>query len=236
MRRGGYRVQPDATQLVEDVNRRLDRLPLSSFSYKLLIMLMPAWVVEAYDIGIIGPTIAVLKPLWSPSAAQVGLLAISSTVAIAIGLIPSGMLVDRFGRRKILIAGIVWFSIFTAVGGLSPNIETLTACRFLAGFGLGAVFPLPYVYLAEFLSPGARGKFVGYLNGLLTVDYVVPPLTAIYLLAHYPQPVAWRLLYLVAFIPLIYALILVFVLPESPRWLASRNKRDEVMCTTSFLV
>ena len=158
--------------LMEDIAGRLDRLPLSSFSYKLLIMMAPAWVIEAYDIGIVGPTIAVLKDLWKPTAAQIATLAIASTIGVVVGLIPSGMLVDRFGRRRVLLYGIAWFSIFTGLGGLAPNIDVLTVCRFLAGLGMGAVFPLPYVYLAEFLAPTSRAKFVGYLNGLLTADYL----------------------------------------------------------------
>ena len=215
--------------LVQDIAARLDRLPLSSFSWKLLIMVAPAWIIEAYDIGIVGPTIAVLKQLWAPTPAQVATLAIASTIAIVIGLIPSGMLVDRFGRRQMLICGIAWFSIFTGAGAFSPNIETLTVFRFLAGLGMGAVFPLPYVYITEFISPAARAKFVGYLNGLLTANYLLPPLAAIYFLGHYDHPVAWRMLYGIAFIPLVYSVILAFVLPESPRWLATHGRSNDAL-------
>ena len=215
--------------LVQGIATRLDRLPLSSFSFKLLLMVAPAWIIEAYDIGIVGPTIAVLKQLWQPTAAQVATLAIASTIAIVIGLIPSGMLVDKFGRRRLLIYGIAWFSVFTGVGAFSANIETLTVCRFLAGLGMGAVFPLPYVYVTEFISPAARAKFVGYLNGLLTANYLLPPLAAIYFLGNYDHAIAWRLLYGIAFIPLVYSVILAYVLPESPRWLATHARGEEAL-------
>lgn len=214
---------------VADIATRLERLPASRFSYLLLLMLMPAWIAESYDIGIIGATIAVIKPIWHPSANQLGLLAISSTVSIVLGLLPSGILVDKFGRRPVLIGGICWFSIFTALGAVVPNIELLTLTRFLAGFGAGAVFPLPYVFLAEFMAPGLRAKFVGYLNGLLTTAYVVPPLVAVYLLAHYPHEIAWRLLYAIAIIPLLYSIILYVWLPESPRWLAVKGRANEAL-------
>ena len=215
--------------LVQQIAARLDRLPLSSFSWKLLILVAPAWIIEAYDIGIVGPTIAVLKDVWKPAPGQIATLAIASTIAIVIGLIPSGMLVDRFGRRRLLLWGIAWFSVFTGLGALSPNIETLTICRFLAGLGMGAVFPLPYVYITEFLSSAARAKFVGYLNGLLTANYLLPPIAAIYLLGHYEHAIAWRMLYLIAFIPLVYSIVLYFVLPESPRWLATHGRSDEAL-------
>jgi putative MFS transporter len=212
---------------IAEIEARLDRLPPSRFSYLLLLLLMPAWIVESYDIGIIGATIAVIKPLWHPSAGQLGLLGVASTVAIALGLIPSGMLADAFGRRRVFIWGLVWFSVFTGLTAFAPNIEFLAAGRFAAGLGLGAVFPLPYVFLAEFLAPEARAKFVGYLNGLLTTAYVIPPLAAVYVLAHFPPETAWRILYGAALLQLVYAVALYVWLPESPRWLVTKGRSDE---------
>ena len=222
-------VEASGSTRLAEVTARIDRLPIARFSYFLLVLLMPAWVIESYDIGIIGATIAVIKTLWTPSASALGFLAVSSTIAICVSLIPAGALADRFGRRRLLIGGIVWFSIFTGVAGFAPNLVWLAIFRFVAGLGLGAVFPLPYIYLTEFMAARMRAKFVGYLNGLLTAAYVVPPLTAVYLLAHFPHDVAWRMLYLIAFIPLAYAVLLYFVLPESPRWLAAHGRGDEAV-------
>lgn len=222
---------PDSAQAraVAEIRARLDRLPLSRFSYLLLVLLMPAWIVESYDIGIIGVTIAIIKPMWHPTAGELGMLGVASTIAIALGLIPSGLLVDALGRRRVFIGGVVWFSVFTGLTAWAPNIEVLTAGRFIAGIGLGATFPLPYVYLAEFMAPESRAKFVGYLNGLLTAAYVVPPLTAVYLLGHYPPAIAWRLLYGLALVPLAYAAILYVWLPESPRWLAIKGRTGDAL-------
>ena len=216
------------TRLAE-ITARIDRLPIARFSYLLLVLLMPAWVIESYDIGIIGATIAVIKTLWTPTAAALGFLAVSSTIAIVVSLVPAGALADRLGRRRLLIGGIVWFSVFTGLAGFSPNLLWLAALRFVAGLGLGAVFPLPYIYLTKFMATRSRAKFVGYLNGLLTAAYVVPPLTAVYLLAHFSHETAWRMLYLIAFVPLVYAVLLYYVLPESPRWLAARGRNDEAL-------
>lgn len=217
------------------VEARLDRLPVSRFSYILLLLLMPAWMVESYDIGIIGATIGVIRPLWQPTAGELGLLGVASTVAIALGLIPSGMLVDAWGRRKVLICGVIWFSIFTALAATSSNIMWLAGYRFVAGLGLGAVFPLPYVILAEFLAPSFRAKFVGYLNGLLTAAYVVPPLVAVYFIGTFPPDTAWRLLHGVAIVQLAYAVVLYVWLPESPRWLASKGKVAEALAIINRL-
>jgi MFS transporter, putative metabolite:H+ symporter len=216
-------------RLTAEVRARLDRIPPGRFAAKLLVLLMPVWLLESYDIGTIGTTIAVLKPLWRPSSLEIGVLGVASTIAIAVGLAFSGRLVDRIGRRRVLIAGVAWFTVLTGIAGLSPNVWTLVVLRFVGGLALGAVFPLPYVYLAEFLPSHARAKFVGYLNGLLTAAYVVPPLTAIALLDLFDQPVAWRLLYLASLVGLGYAVILVRWLPESPAWLASVGRHGDAV-------
>lgn len=215
--------------LTAEIRARLDRVPPGRFAATLLVLLMPVWLLESYDIGTIGTTIAVLKPLWRPSSLDIGVLGVASTVAIAVGLACSGRVVDRIGRRRVLIAGVVWFTVLTGVAGFSPDVWTLVVLRFIAGLALGAVFPLPYVYLAEFLPSHARAKFVGYLNGLLTAAYVVPPLTAIALLDAFDRPVAWRLLYLVSLVGLLYALVLVRLLPESPAWLASVGRHRDAI-------
>jgi putative MFS transporter len=216
-----------------EVRARLDRLPTSRFAWKLLLLLVPVWVLESYDIGTIGTTVAVVKALWQPSGFELGLLAVSSTLAIALGLVPSGRLVDRLGRRKVLLGGVVWFTAFTIVAGLAPNIWVLIVLRFIAGLALGAVFPLPYVYLAEFMSPGLRARFVGYLNGVLTAAYIIPPVTAIYLLSQFDDGVAWRLLHIVSAVGIVYAVAVFKFLPESPRWLASQGRGAEALAIVS---
>lgn len=219
----------DAIRDMAEVRARLDRLPATKFAVKLLLMLVPVWILESYDIGTIGTTVAVVKQLWEPSAFEVGALAVSSTLAIAVGLTQSGRLVDRYGRRAVLLWGVVWFSVTTVIAGLSPNIWFLIIFRFIAGLGLGAVFPLPYVYLAEFMAPRLRARFVGYLNGVLTAAYVLPPLTAIFLLSEFSHEASWRLLHIIAVVGLIYVAVVYKVLPESPRWLVLHERGQEAL-------
>ena len=216
-------------RMAAEVRARLDRLPSSRFAWKLLLLLLPVWVLESYDIGTIGTTLAVVKSVWEPSGFEVGALAISSTLAIALGLVPSGRLVDRVGRRKVLLGGVIWFTVFTAAAGLAPNIWILILLRFLAGLALGAVFPLPYVYLAEFMSPGLRARFVGYLNGVLTAAYIIPPVTAIFLLNNVDEEIAWRLLHIFSVVGLLYAVAVFKFLPESPRWLACQGRGADAL-------
>ncbi|MEL7566493.1 MAG: MFS transporter [Dehalobacterium sp.] len=222
-------VQRDQDAVLADVSARLDRLPMSWFIYSLTILLGLAWISEAFDIGIIGSTLLPLKGLWKLTPSEVGWLGVSGTLGVVVALIPSGTLVDRFGRKKVLLGGIVWFSVFTVLGAFSQNVITLVVLRFAAGLGQGAIFPLPYAYLSEFVPPQKRGTFMGYLNGALTASYLIPPLVSSWAFQAFPQDVGWRYVFVLGAIPLILVPFLAKLLPESPRWLVKKGRIDEAL-------
>src|SRR6202021_4251123 len=103
------------------------------------------------------------------SAAQVGLLAAPPTVGIPIGMIPAGLLADRFGRKAVLIGGMLWFSGLTLVSALAPDFRTLLMLRGLSGLGMGATFIMPYALLVELVSSRTRAAFAGVLESALGV-------------------------------------------------------------------
>jgi MFS transporter, putative metabolite:H+ symporter len=76
----------------------------------------------------------------------------------------------------VLAGGLLWFGIFTLLAGLSRNLEMLLALRFLAGLGMGAVFPVPYVLTVELVRPANRYSLVSVQNGILAAAYLVPSL------------------------------------------------------------
>jgi len=67
-----------------------------------------AWLVESYDVGVIGSVLPSLQKEFQLGAFSVGLLAIASTLGIVIGVIPAGWMADTIGRKKILIIGTAW--------------------------------------------------------------------------------------------------------------------------------
>lgn len=215
-------------QTEDNLLARLDRLPVTRTIALTVILLVFAWIVESFDIGIIGTVTAILRRLWTLSPSQVGLLGTSSTVGVVIGLAVAGRLADIFGRRKVVIAGVAFFSFFTLFGALVPRLDWVVTMRFIAGLGEGAVFPIPYLMIAEIINPKRRGAAAGVMGALLIASYVLPSFVGAWAVEAFSPVWAWRVMFFLGGLPLVYLLALVFFLPESPRWLLKQGRCDEV--------
>src|SRR5436309_4502201 len=135
-------------QVRQAISARIDRLPLSREIWGIMLLAGVAWLVESYDVGIIGSVLPSLTKEFQLGAFSVGLLAIASTLGIVIGVIPAGWMADTIGRKKILITGTAWYAVFSLLCGFAPTPAALVVLRFLAGLGMGAIFPIPYAMAA----------------------------------------------------------------------------------------
>lgn len=220
---------PGSGSSLPTVAARLERLPMTPYLWALVLVAGGAWFVESLSIGATGVILPVLKPLWHLTAGQVGLLAVSSTIGVVVGLIPAGRIGDHIGRVRLLTYGIWVYSGLTLLSSLSPNFDTLVLLRILAGLGMGAVFPLPYSIVSEFVSRHRRTWLSGILDACLSVGYFVAPLLGLVILPHVAPALSWRLFLVAAGLPLLYALVVKRVMPESPRWLWQQGRRQEAL-------
>ncbi|WMT72100.1 MFS transporter [Bradyrhizobium sp. Ash2021] len=214
--------------VTENLLERLDRVPITRSIIAIGTLLTLAWMVESFDIGIVGSVILSLTATWKLGPADIGLLGTSGTIGIVLGLAVAGPLVDRFGRRKVLIAGVAWFSFFTLIGAAFARLDWVVLMRFVAGLGEGAVFALPYLMISELVNAKKRGWIVGVMVAILTSSYTLPNAVGAWAMSSFPPEVAWRVLFIIGGIPLLYVFVLVKWLPESPRWLLQHGRIQEV--------
>ena len=151
-----------ASNLQQEANliSRMERMPLNKALLTLVGLLSWCWVMEAFDLGMIGQVVAVLKKIWDLYASTLGLLGSCSTAGVVIGTASAGFLTDRFGRKRILLWGVFIFTFFTLIGSLYENLAWIVTMRFIGGLGAGAVFPLPYLMLSEIAPAKHRGILV----------------------------------------------------------------------------
>lgn len=207
---------------------RLERLPINRKLISIVAVLAFCWVLEAFDLGIIGQVLLVLKQIWTLDPSVIGILGICSTVGVVIGTLSSGFLADRFGRRKVLIAGVTVFTFFTLVGAIYTNIAWIIIMRFLGGLGAGCVFPLPYLMLTE-ISPGRyRGILVSCCTAILTLAYFLPTFCGSWAIRSFDLEIAWRVPFVVGGLPIVFVLVIYKLIPESPRWLMKKGRHGEV--------
>jgi putative MFS transporter len=206
---------------------RLQRIPTSSATWMLVILAAGALIIEALDIGSLSVILPGVRALWHLSPPQVGVLAASSALGIAIGMIPAGRLADRFGRKRLLVGGTLWFCAGTILAAASPNYETLVLLRGLSGLGMAPVFIMPYSIVSEFVSATTRTAFAGVLETALGIGYMMPPLLGILVIPNFAPDISWRIFLVIAGLPIVYVWVIIRYLPESPRWLSRVGRHDE---------
>lgn len=212
----------------ENLLARLDRLPVNRRILFLVFLLGLVWILEAFDIGIIAPVLFIIRGLWRLEPKTVGLIGSAGTLGIVLGLLPAGRIADRYGRKTTLLAGIVIFSVFTFVASFSQSVTAIVICRFVAGLGQGAVFPVPYLLLSEFVNKRWRGTAVGLSNSLLGFSYGLNTLAGAVVIGHFAPESAWRTLLMIGGIPILLVLPIIKFLPESPRFLLKVGKVSAV--------
>jgi MFS transporter, putative metabolite:H+ symporter len=130
------------------LSARLQRLPTTRCTWAFVSLLAGACIVEALDIGSLSVILPILKPLMHLNPVQVGLLAAASVIGLTIGMIPAGLLADRFGRKRVLIGGTLWFGSLTLVSATAPDFTALLLLRGFSGLGMAPAFIAPYALLS----------------------------------------------------------------------------------------
>jgi putative MFS transporter len=206
---------------------RLQRLPTTRYTWAFVSLLGGAFIIEAFDIGSLSVILPILKPLMQLSPVQVGLLVASSVIGLTIGMIPAGFLADRFGRKRVLIGGMLWFASLTLASALAPDFRTLLLLRGFSGLGMAPAFIVPYALVSEMVSSRTRAAFAGVLEATLGIGYVAVPILGLVVLPRFAPEIAWRIFLLIAGLPITYVWVLWKYLPESPRWLSRTGRLDE---------
>jgi putative MFS transporter len=214
---------------------RMERLPLSPWHLKLRLMVGSVNFSDAFDALTVAYVLPALIPLWHMVPAEIGLLISIGYAGQVIGAIVSGWLAERYGRVPLMVGNIVLFSLMSLACILAQNYPTLLTLRFLQGIGLGGEVPIANTYISEFAKSTQRGRFVLLQQLMFPIG-----LTTVALVGTFVVPsLGWQWMFVLGGLPVLLALPMIRLLPESPRWLASRGRdqdADQVMTRIEALV
>ncbi|OZI68650.1 MFS transporter [Bordetella genomosp. 1] len=213
------------------VSERLERLPFSRFHFKLLMIGGLGLAFEALDAGIIAFIIPSLRTQWGLSTGEIGWIASSTYVGFLIGALFSGILGDRYGRKKVMMYALMLFCVATFINAFARNYHEFYILRMIAGIGMGAEGAIIAPYLAEFVSSKYRGRFTGALAGFFSFGFVLSALLGYFIVPMSDQ--GWRYIMIIASVPVIFLLWWRKSLFESPRWLEHTGQTEEAnrICT-----
>ncbi len=212
-----------------DIGARLDRAPWQRLHTTILIALGAGWLFDSFEVQTFSSAIGPLGDHFGASVFERDAVLAVWLGGILIGAVTGGRLADRFGRRRLFVATLLWYAGFTVLTGLSPNLGFVYGFRFLAALGVGAEYSIVNAAIAEFMPARVRGK----ANALVMNFW---PLGAIFagLLAYFAldtlalsSAVSWRYMFVLGGLVALVVLFFRRRIPESPRWLASQGRTGE---------
>jgi MFS family permease len=166
---------------------------------------------------LVAPGVAKAQPLF------IGGILATTLVAWAIGGLLSGVLADYFGRRRVLLYSILWYSIFAGLTALAPNYILLLALRFLTGIGLGAEWGAGSSLVSELWDPQRRGRGLAYLQSGFGCGFLLA--AAIWHFVNNGSTEAWRWMYVIGVTPAIATLFVRRHVKDSRLWTQANERR-----------
>lgn len=177
------------------------------------------WMLDAFDVMLYSIVLATLMRAFAMSRTTAGLLNALTLIASALGGLLFGLLADRFGRRRMLSASILFYSICTFACGLTTSIFALAVCRFLLGLGMGGEWNTGAALVTETWPAAWRGRAIGMVQSSWAVGYALSAVTAWTILAH----ASWRWVFFAGILPAVVVFWIQRRVPESPIWERSQT-------------
>ncbi|HET7366592.1 MAG TPA: MFS transporter [Burkholderiales bacterium] len=207
----------------EQIAARIERLPLSPWHLKLRIIMGIALFFDAFDALAIAYVLPVLIGMWKLAPSQIGLLISAGFAGQLIGAIFFGWLAERIGRIPAAIWTIGIFSVFSIVCAFAWSYPSMLVFRFIQGLGLGGEVPIAAAYIGEIAKADRRGRFFLLYQVVFAIGLAAVAVAATWVVPH----LGWQWMFYIGAVPAVIALVLRRMLPESPRWLASRGRLQD---------
>ena len=165
----------------------------------------------------------VLVGLWKLSASEIGLLISAGFAGQLLGALVFGKAAEKYGRLRVLQISLIIIAIFAAACAMAWSFISLLVFRLLQGVGLGAEVPVAATYLNEFTKARYRGRFLLLLQWSFAIGVAFTSWIATWMVPNF----GWQSMFWLGILPAILALGLRWLIPESPRWLASQGRLAE---------
>lgn len=216
------------TNRTTDIQAFINEHPFSKYQWMILVLCFVTVAMDGFDTAIIGFIASDLVQEWGVEKSALGPVMSAALVGLAVGALTAGPLADRIGRKKVLIMSILVFGGFSLLTAFAGTLNQLTALRFLTGLGLGAAMPNAATLMSEYAPERRRALLVNLMFVGFPIGSSMGGFISAWLIPHY----GWQsVLILGGVMPLALAVVLIFLLPESARYLVVKNKSQQQIGT-----
>lgn len=147
-------------------------------------------------------------------------------IGTILGALLCGRPSDKYGRRNVLIVLAVFYAISALGSGLANSWHSFLFYRFLGGLGVGASSVIGPMYISEISPARLRGRLVALFQFNIVFGILVAFFSN-YMINRYVEADAWRWMLGVETLPAVVFFAMLFLIPESPRWLVKKNRDEE---------
>ncbi|MEU5313884.1 sugar porter family MFS transporter [Streptomyces sp. NPDC021562] len=222
-------VRDDATRATATVTEP----PPPAVSRRLRIVTVIATfggLLFGYDTGVINGALPYMSKDLGLTSVTEGMVTSSLLLGAALGAVAGGRLSDARGRRRTILALAVLFFVGALGATLAPTTAVMIVARFVLGLAVGGASVTVPVYLAE-ISPAERRGALVTRNELMIVSGQLLAFTSNAVIANVSGESGgvWRWMLVIATVPAVVLWFGMLVMPESPRWLASRARFGEAL-------
>lgn len=209
------------TQHPSSAEARLEAQRLGPLQLRVAFLCTLAQMFDGYDITSIGMAVPSLSAAWHIPGAAFANTFVMSSVGIMVGALASGPAGDRLGRKPVLIASLVFLAVSSLACVFATSIPELVMWRFVTGIGIGGLMPATVALTSDYVPERLRAPIImviftgnplgGFLGGQIIAQ----------LLPHFGWPVIF---WIGGLLPLALIPVMLFWLPESPRFLLARGR------------
>jgi sugar porter (SP) family MFS transporter len=197
-----------------------------AYVYSICFVATLGGLMFGFDLGIITGVVPYIEHQFSLSGFSLGLVVAVFELGAMTGALITGGVADKYGRKKTMIVCALMLSV-TALGvSFAGGATFLALWRFAQGVCVGAASVLSPMYIAEVAPAKIRGKLVSFNQLSIILGILISSVCNFYFGDNDLNSQNWRFMLLSALVPSVIFLILLFFIPESPRWLILQSHND----------
>jgi putative MFS transporter len=221
----------EAADRQREIAARIERLPLTWTQHKARIIVGTATFFDGYDSIMLGLVMPVIAADWHLSNSDIGFLFSGTFFGQLLGALLFPYLAERLGRLRACTYSVWVVGLMSLVCALCWNFATLAAARIVQGVGIGGEIPVAATYVNEIAPSRVRGRFFLLYESLFVAGYLGAAILGVALISRY----GWQIMFLIGAVPALVAAVMRRLVPESPRWLASKGRGAEADAIVSGL-
>ncbi len=202
---------------------RLDHIKWNRFHTTVTVALGIGWLLDSFEVTIVNNVVNIFKDLWHLDNVQASWILSIWFIGLMIGAYGFGYLADRYGRKRLFLATLLVYGVFTFLTAFAWSFESMLAFRLLTAIGVGAEYSAINAAISEFVPARYRGKTNATVMNFWSVGAILAAMISLYVVNLLPPDIGWRVAFGFGALVAASTAVIRKYIPESPRWLISQG-------------